>query len=291
MTTYYLNADSGSNSGGGGSGSPWKTLVYAVANSTTNDTIYCQNSASSYSFANTTITSRNIIGESINGVVFDGGGSSLAWTFYSGSTSIQNLWFKNIIRTSVGCIIGHGSEYPTASLTINNCRFTNCQGSSDSSNGGLIGCHGWMNGIVNIIVSYCIFDDVTLHRGSGNNECILFTMKGSYSESTFVFNNCVFFFETGNLQALALLGTYMGYCSYILNNCILRNTQVGIGLFGSNNYGPQPVLNNCTYSGAWSMGTATLNNCITLDPLFIDEINGNFHLRPNSPCIGAGVII
>jgi hypothetical protein len=88
-----------------------------------------------------------------------------------------------------------------------------------------------------------------------------------------------------------------GYTTTIRNNIIV-NTQKrtkdpsGTG-YGISNYYPKTssfvLENNCLYNnvgGNYINANSTTD--IYVDPLFVDQRNHDYHLKSNSPCIGAG---
>jgi len=290
MTTYYLNADTGVDSGAGDAAHPWKTIVYAIAHSVALDTLYCQNSAATFDFRTATITNRNIIGQSVSGVVFDGANGFYRWSCTE-VINITNIWFKNIsLQTGTAwstCIIGYTS---TATITISNCRFNNCYGRVYGSDGGLIGSIGGPAIVANLTISTCIFDDPKIYIGTGNAD--LFAMKYAAAGSIFNFNNNVIIIRTASQQPLYLFAFPNGNVALTIKNSIFRNLQASIAIGDINtNLGIYTVYNS-DFNGTFTDGvTVSKTSCITTDPLFVDENNGNFNLRPTSPCIDTGTII
>ena len=292
MTTYYLNADTGVDTGAGGSGAPWKTLVYAVAHSTTGDTLYCQNATATYDFRNTTITSRTITGKSVTGVVFDGGSGNYYWAINTGITILRNITIQNIINTGGPTI--YAPCYGTGIVfTMDRCIWKSCITSGGSSTGGIVGNQGWELSSGVITISSCIFDDI---RTAADGLVGAFGFRGAQPGVTFLFNNNVWITRTAANQHTSIFGGYDNWFTIIAKNNIFRNLQSTIYFFATS-YGHSThvtlALTNCDYSGTWSDGEGTVvkTNCITADPLFVDENNGDFHLLPASPCIDTGTLI
>ena len=88
-------------------------------------------------------------------------------------------------------------------------------------------------------------------------------------------------------------GLYCNSSSPTLNNTILwSNTaasgkQIRIWDWGGVS---NVVLNYCDYANGPNdvVGSITANDCINLDPLFVDAPNGDYHLEFESPCIDVG---
>ncbi len=77
-------------------------------------------------------------------------------------------------------------------------------------------------------------------------------------------------------------GTFYFYRSNpTLTNCILWNPSVEIYLEGTDSY---PVVSYSCIDGGYE-GIGNMSD----DPLFLDAVNGNFHLQELSPCIGKGI--
>ena len=88
-----------------------------------------------------------------------------------------------------------------------------------------------------------------------------------------------------------------GYTTIVRNNIIV-NTQKrtkdpdGTG-YAVINYLPEThtfvLENNCLYNNvAGNYQNCTSTTDIYVDPLFVNQSKHDYHLKPNSPCIGAG---
>ena len=107
-------------------------------------------------------------------------------------------------------------------------------------------------------------------------------------------NNCLL---TGNMASSGG-GVFGG----TLNNCLLiRNVAVNDGggacwsfVYNSIVWGntkSSGATNDCYVLGAYNSCASDISptdGCINVPPLFVDEANGNFRLRPNSPCVDKG---
>jgi hypothetical protein len=290
MTTYYLNADIGVDSGAGGIGAPWKTLVYAVAHSITGDTLYCQNSVATYDFRNTTITNRIITGQSVDGVVFDGAVGNYAWTANNGVVTMSNIWFKNISATSQS--IFRRSVSSSLVWTVTNCRFSDITIFA-SYFSALFGSGDWGEGQITLTINSCVFDDIQAYA-PGMAYPAMFNIYAATIGSTFSMNNCTYINRTSTTYVPIFLGSYsLGTFDFVFNikNSIFRNLQGSIQLLQPFWSDVIATFTNCDLNGSWDTTGTSLVNCITSNPLFVDENNGNFNLRPSSPCRNTGVII
>jgi hypothetical protein len=111
------------------------------------------------------------------------------------------------------------------------------------------------------------------------NNCLIVSNTADYfgggSQSS-TLNNCTL---VGNLAVLEGGGIWDGG----MNNCIAYYNQAGTGPnFSSAWLGL--ILNNCCTTPMPGGGTGNILEA----PAFVDLVNGNFHLRPDSPCVNAG---
>ena len=213
----------------------------------------------------------------------------------SSSPSITNCVFKgNSAGSRGGAICCRDNSSPT----VTNCTFSgnsarwggavdctssgvNINGCAFNSNsadlcGGAICCDSSDISIVN-----CVFYGNSAEYG-GAIEC--------WNASTLKITNCTFSDNSASDKGGAVLCLTNSRSE--LNNCILWNNFAG----SSNEVhiedsGSSCALNYCcvdrTGYGGYS-GNITENNCIHDDPQFVDAVNGDYHLKPISPCIDAG---
>ncbi|MCL1921591.1 MAG: hypothetical protein FWG50_11070, partial [Kiritimatiellaeota bacterium] len=134
--------------------------------------------------------------------------------------------------------------------TLNNCVLS---GNVANQNGGGMGGYGILNN--------CTLTGNVAHENGGGM---------AYG----TLNNCTL---SGNVADGDGGGAYSG----TLNNCIVWGNTVAGGT--TTNYSGGPIFR---YSCAAPLPGGVGN--IALDPLFMDELGGNFRLQPDSPCIDAG---
>ena len=222
----------------------------------------------------------------------------------SSSPTIQNCTF---INNSVTNYWGGAINCDSSSPTIKNCTFTNNSAALGilSGAGGAIHCI-WNSSCPNIID--CTFE--------GNSS----TYGGAieFHESSPVITNCTFNSNSAEYgsaisyhdgTALAMVtnctfssnsSTYVGtiHCrgtgSAVLNNCILWGNSA---TSGGNEIHIEDASASCTLNyccvdntgyGGQTGNIYDTNNCIFVDPQFVDAANGDYHLKNTSPCIDAG---
>lgn len=297
MSTYYIATTGNDTTGNGSLATPWLTLSKAMTGSTTGDTLVF--AAGTYSkTTSVAITNRTIQGatggaaNSTTGwTVFSGGGSTGGFYNAAGTTNIYNIWFNNVVRTAndVGVIATSG----TSTTTVRGCRFSGITCGSHSNYAGLIGSTDYNSRIFYLTISSCIFDNIQCYM-TGNANYTLFGGRGAAVGSTFRFNNNSMSFRTEAIRPAFLFGGYNGdSCDYLLKNNIFKNACSSIAFIASTpgTFTNGFVMQNNCYNGTFSTSGCTLTSNITTDPLFIDENNADFRLRPTSPCLGTGTIV
>ncbi len=218
---------------------------------------------------------------------------------------------------------GEDSSSVLSGLTITNGNFINgggifCIGNSSPSllnlivtenngdNGGGISCN--MNS--NPLIKNVVITNNTAHGAGGincfNSSPILRNVLIANNFSTYcggamyLYENCNPILENvtiANNQAQDNCGGIYCYnnCNPILTNCILWwNSPYEITF----NYSSQPNSVTVSYSditgGEYGINTNDngtvywMQGNIYADPLFVDELNGNYYLSEDSPCIDAG---
>jgi len=281
MSTFYINADVGVDSGAGGSGAPWLTLAYAITHSTTGDTIYCQNSVATYAFITQDLgTSRTLIGQSTAGVVFDGAAAQVQWSF-STSLTISYITFQNVF-----CSTGSSQIFYTpttgTSLAFTSCVFRTITLYNDnvySPYGGIISGSGSTTG--NITLTNCLIDKPLSNTTDSSNNVYIFGGDGT---PTITLINCTIYSNaTGTSKIDFIFSRDDNTINIVLKNTVIQAVT-------SVDYNHQPMTNTATYSCLNGLtGTVpTGTGVITTDPLFVDAPNANFNLRSISPCVDSG---
>lgn len=294
MSTYYIATTGNDTTGNGSLATPWLTLAKFLASSTTGDT--CMVGAGTFTFAAATITNRTIQGTRGTGVtnttgwtVFTGSGSGVRWAFGTGTTVVKDIWFDSCVNTSTsnsGGLITCGNTV-TPVFTITGCRFSNCSGGGGDSGSAVIGSTGWIGLLGNITIGSCIFDNCNT---TYNNVSAYFSMRGAVAGSTFNFFNNVFIVRTTPTVSLSHIIT--GYNEAANTVWTLKNNIFVCRLTNRTfSFGATCTMSNNCLVGAIIPAAVVQSNNITSEPLFIDEDNQDFRLRPTSPCLGTGTIV
>jgi len=157
---------------------------------------------------------------------------------------------------------GGGMRIEECSPTIENCMFSENQA-------------GWGGGLSNYnsspTVINCTFDNNSAASGGGMHN----------RESSPTITNCTFFENNANNGGG--ITNYLTYAS-IITNCILWGDTATSGpeIYDINS---DTIV---TYCDIDQDGYAGTNGNIRVDPRFVDPTNGDYHLRPDCPCIDAG---
>lgn len=159
----------------------------------------------------------------------------------------------------------------------------------------------------------CIFEDYILKDiGLGVGGIV-----GTYNASsvTATFSRCVIknpTYDTASTNTAFWASRNGTVISVVVNNCVVysSSTTAAIGgMFRETSAGSTIVSgkNNIFYAASaipWGISNSTMTYSdgyqvtsfpantgnITSDPLFVDAANGNYNLRPTSPCIGSGSV-
>jgi parallel beta-helix repeat protein len=251
--------------------------------------IYC------YNVSRSKITNCTITGNIASGYSDKGGGFSCS----SSRITITNCAIESNIADDQGgglCLYG-GSYLITDCTIVNNT-------SSTESGGGI---YAW--GGTTLALSACaISNNRTSENGGGICWCddssltmtnclvsgnITTTRDGGgifFANSGGVITNCT---VVNNTSTAFGGGISCGNSNAVLNNVILwgnSSTQQGCQI--NADWPSSVTLNYCDYANGVNdiggIGTVMPNNCINLDPLFIDAGSGNYRLQGTSQCIDAG---
>lgn len=295
MATYYIATTGNDSTGDGSSGNPWLTLAKFLASSASGDTCIC--AAGSYAYA-----TANLAGRTIQGATGGSANSTTGWTVFTGSSAgwsivtgdpvtINNIWFDSC-TSSTAAIMGYTTNQSNT-LVVNGCRFTNCIAHGGNSNSIAIGtrnAYEGSGGIYDVTISSCIFDDMD---GSSNNASYYFSMRGANAGSVFKFYNNVLIRR--NILTVEPTGGIFGAYSSTANVTWTLKNNIFVNRIGSKSLvqtGNTGIMSYNDIVGLFTNTTVlTTSNNITDEPLFIDENNNDFRLRPTSPCIEAGTIL
>jgi len=212
----------------------------------------------------------------ITGCTFSGNSAGQSggaiYCYYSGPTIRNCVFSSNYAPAEGGAIACNANSSPT----VTNCTFN---GNSARQYGGAIACVNFSSPTI----TNCAFSSNSVIFNGGVLHC--------YDSSSPTLTNCTF---SGN-SASGWGGVIWCTSSSnpTLNNSVLWGDSASYG--GSNEIaadsGCTVTLNYCCVDNTGYGGNGTIddsNNCIHDDPQFVDAANGNYHLKPTSPCIDAG---
>jgi len=299
-STYYISADTGVDTGAGGSGAPWLTIAYAYDHSTIGDTLYLQNSTAHFAWVTDTITNRTLTGQSAEGCIIDASNTNVVWTITGGDitvntvtftgaltsayaifviASLNTFIFNNVIfrdltftstPASAGMFGNSNGATPFGTLTFNNCVFDTCYCNS-IANSGFVCCRSATTSTFVNVIGCSIYLPVPV-AGKYNPECFS-TGSPGYGAQNYLVKNTVFENVGGGTFNTESTLCYYN-TTYTLTYSCRHNTGIG---------GNMP-------SYPASQPTSVVGT-ITSDPLFVDALNRNFNLRPTSPCIDTGILL
>jgi len=265
MATYYINADSGDDGSGDGSeGNPWLTLAQAYTQASDNDTIILQDSTANFTTpANQHTWTKSL---TVQGEQDDGTGATIAKSGVnnrveiSGTNTFEKLTFTHTANNAWPMFDSTGVT------TFNLCRFVDCK-ERGSANLGIIKRTSSTLTITNCVFLNTQFSDVVTNS--------------SVIHSPTTVTGCLFIWTSGQTNIVAYVSYSAG--GTWKNNIIANYSAESVDDNSAGSYSGQ---NNCWYN---ITSTPGLTNDITTDPLLVDPDNGNYNLRPTSPCIGTGV--
>ncbi|RKY13360.1 MAG: hypothetical protein DRP63_09655 [Planctomycetota bacterium] len=187
---------------------------------------------------------------------------------------INCTFVGNSVEFYGGAIACEGS-----SPSIIGCSFS---GNSTHLDGGALFC--WMGG--SPLIANCVFSGNTASRDGGAIYVV-------FSSSSII--NCTFSGNNANSGGGAICCSNQGTAT--LYNSILWGNFAGSGdeIYVLYSTGSSTLnyccVDNTGYGFASGVPTTTIddsNNCISVDPQFVDAAGGDYHLKDTSPCIDAG---
>jgi len=296
MATYHINADSGNDTTGDGSENlPWLTISKAYTSSTTADTINIQDSIATYLFGTQTISNRVLTGETAGsrttggqGSVLDGASTSFKWTV-GGTCTWSDVIFQDYDNSS-NAQFGPFDSVDGVTLTATNCIFRDFIIGSTNTDFFMFGSRSSIAQTLSFTA--CALSDIrTAVAAAASN---LFRIgAGAGDTGTVTLNSCVLFTDTTTSTDFPAIfyNTGSGTRNLAIKNSIFREAGTGsISITAGSTPSSYAITNSCN-NNITVNGSPTESGNITTDPLFVDEDNGNFNLRPTSPCIDTGILI
>jgi len=289
MATFYIAPDGDDSTGDGSEGSPWFNLFYATGSAQTNtgDTIIVKDGTYSQTVGidNYSLVNRYIRSESLNpkAAVLDFDGLNNQTIGSDSGAKIEGVKFQNMKVTdgssSRGIFNSFNGEY------IKNCMFEKVSGAD-----GPRGRGGSFHSCGTRFES-CVFIDCWSSSSSAIDGGIFSTTNDGFD---FEVVNCTIYFNANDIPAeyfLPLAIIHMGdggsNRTATVSNTVTLVDGGSLDMFAEirKGNGTVNVTNSCLHNAGY---TGSELGVITTDPLFVDALNGDFRLRPASPCIGTG---
>lgn len=271
---------------------PWLTPGKVYSSATAGDTAICLNGT--YTISADITASKNITWQAqANGsviwddnnashqIIMETNGVTTSFTgikFYRWKFKAQNQCAPfRIAGNAVG-----GTQTVTFALCVFDTITVKDNGSLGI--GGVFAC-GQNNAsmTVTITLNYCTISNV-IYETSSSGTAIFATRADAGSIQTVTFTGCTIYLPSASVPIAKIIQdvsasrvTFAGK-----NNIFYAGASIAWGATSS----------TMTYSDGYQITSFPGNTGnITSDPLFVDAANGNFNLRPTSPCLNTGTLV
>jgi parallel beta-helix repeat protein len=307
MSIIYVDGTNGSDTNDGLSWATAKKTIQAGINAAANDwgVLVADGTYTGTGNKDLDFEGKAIYLKSVGGAencIIDCENSGRGFYFHSGETAFAVIEGFTIRNGNAANLCGSGVFCDSSSPTIANCTIAN---NTAINRGGGVYCY-----YSSPIISNCtIKENTATNQWGGGISC--------YTSSNPTIANCRIAGNTArwgggidcylsssptiaNCTIANNTATYRGggiesdNSNPMLNNTILwGNSAASLGnQIYTYNSSANVTLNYCDYANGANdvagAGTVTPNNCINLDPLFVDAANEDYHLQSGSPCIDAG---
>jgi len=277
-----------SNHGSTGTGTvsdPYNNITTAIGDITSNDNVIAikdgthsitniggSSSTSSLSLGGTADT-LTLVGVSTNAVLSSTGtGFGTLVNLSNKSYAIKIETLKAFLNGSTNNGVIYGGNGSSSDVTVEGCILE--MGSTlqaSSTNYGFIRSSS-SSTVITLTVKNSIF------IGAANPGELLIGFTGGFN--TFDCQNNTIINASGNATKVSRIGSFSG--SSIFKNNIFVGTGTNNETLG---FTPSSAGGNCYHNTGISSGSGGV---VFADPIFVDSTNGDYRLRPTSPCIGAG---
>jgi hypothetical protein len=290
MATWYLSPDGNDTTGNGSYAAPYKTISKTHTIASSGDTVILKTSTSTYTLASQSFTkSLTIQGETTTpeNHILDGASSKAMWdmsTTASMTLTVKYLQFQNAYAEGNGFMTFYASD---CEFVMDACKILNYRLSGAISASGDYALFYSRAGSAEATRGdCCIYNTLIDAYGTAGRYTCIFGTSGSSSRYTM--DGCTVFSSPTKETVTNFCQAYAGQTltATIKNTIAFFGTlSVFFGGSGTN----ATIATYCDFYNLTSSPSGTGN--ITSDPLFVDAANGNFNLRPSSPCINTGTLV